>query len=98
MNRKIDITAQQEEIILKLLRTYLPDTEVWAYGSRIKNTARPSSDLDMVVFADAEKRRSVEDLREAFAESDLPFRVELFTWNELPEQFQKNIKSNHIPI
>ncbi len=51
----IDITPNQRKILLDLLNDYLPGVMVWAYGSRIKGTARPQSDLDLAVFASAEQ-------------------------------------------
>jgi len=91
----IDITSQQREIILALFDSHLPNTKVWVYGSRIKGSARPSSDLDMVVFASPEQSTDVFLLKEALDESDLPFRVDLFVWDEVPEQFRKNIAAEH---
>ena len=35
-------------------------------------------------------------LREAFEESDLPFRVDFFVWDEIPEIFHENIKSEYV--
>jgi type I restriction enzyme S subunit len=96
MTQCVDITPEQKKIITDLLGKFLPDCEVWIYGSRAKSTSTPKSDLDMVVFADKKQRLQVADLREAFEESNLPFCVDLFTWNEIPEQFQKNIISEHI--
>ena len=96
MKQNADITPEQKKIITDLLEKFLPDCEVWIYGSRAKSTSTPKSDLDMVVFADKEQRLQVADLKDAFEESNLPFCVDLFTWYEIPEQFQKNIKDNHI--
>ena len=95
-NRPMDITSKQREIILALLKRYLPNTEVWAYGSRIKGTAKPYSDLDMVAFTTKEEVMSVPELREAFEESDLPFRVDFFIWDEIPSNFHRNIKEDHV--
>ena len=92
VNRSIDITPQQKKIIISLLKSYLPNTTAWAYGSRVKWTAKPSSDLDMVVFSTPEQESRVHELREAFDESDLPFRVDMFVWDEVPEGFRKNIE------
>ena len=50
----------------------------------------------MVVFATPEQHRKVSNLREAFEESNLPFRVDLFVWDEVPEQFRKEIKADHV--
>ena len=98
VDRAIDITAKQRKIVTDLLERHLPDTAAWIYGSRVKWTARPQSDLDMVVFATPEQNGRVSDLREAFEESNLPFRVDLFVWDAVPEQFRKQIKSEHVVL
>ena len=95
VDRTIDITAGQRKTILTLLQRHLPGTEAWVYGSRAKWTSRPQSDLDLVVFATPEQRRGVGNLREAFEESDLPFRVDLFVWDEVPETFLEQIEAEH---
>lgn len=71
---------------------FLPDTEVWAYGSRVKGTARPASDLDLVTVASAGQKEAVSRLREAFDENCLPFRVDLFVWDKASEEFRENIE------
>ena len=94
----IDITAEQRKTVLALLARHLPNTTAWVYGSRVKWTARPESDLDLVVFAKPEQERRVSDLREAFEESNLPFRVDLFVWDTVPEQFHKTIEAEHVVL
>ena len=95
MTPTIDITAEQRRTILALLDRHLPDTAAWACGSRVKGGSRPASDLDLVVFARPEQSAQVAELREAFEESDLPFRVDLFVWDETPESFRKRIESKY---
>ena len=92
----IDITAEQRKTVLSLLGKCLPNTTAWVYGSRAKWTSRPQSDLDMVVFATPEQSSQVFALREAFEESNLPFRVDLFVWDDVPERFQKHIKQDYV--
>ena len=94
----IDVTAEQQKTIQALLRRYLPDTAAWAYGSRVKWTSRPQSDLDLVVFATPRQRHQVGDLREAFEESNLPFRVDLFVWDDVPASFRTRIEAEHVPL
>ena len=94
----IDITAEQRKTVLALLARHLPNTTAWVYGSRVKWTARPESDLDLVVFATPEQAGRVSDLREAFEESNLPFRVDLFVWDTVPEQFRKTIEAEHVVL
>ena len=95
VDRTIDITAGQRKTILTLLERHLPGTAAWVYGSRAKWTSRPQSDLDLVVFTTPEQSRGVGNLREAFEESDLPFRVDLFVWDEVPERFREPIEAEH---
>ena len=94
----IDISSEQRGVLLSLLKKHLPNTRTWVYGSRARFTAKKSSDLDMVVFARSGQKRQVGDLREALEQSDLPFRVDLFVWDDMPEGFQKKIESDHITL
>lgn len=101
MKRKlpnIDITGAQFKEIETLLKYHLPDTEVWVYGLRVKFTSKPSSDLDMVAFVFLNQKMAVYELQEALDESNLPFRVDLFIWDEIPVQFRKNIKTERVVL
>lgn len=96
LDQPIDITTEQRKTILALLARHLPNTSVWVYGSRVKWTSSPKSDLDLVVFARSEQTGRVSTLREAFEESNLPFRVDLFVWDDVPEQFRKQIEAERV--
>ncbi len=98
MSQAIDITAEQHKTVRLLIARYLPNTEAWVYGSRARWTSRPDSDLDMVVFATPDQARDVSDLREAFEESNLPFQVDLFVWDEVPESFREGIEREHVVL
>ena len=91
----IDLSPKQRDTVVSLLNLYLPDTTVWAYGSRVKWTARPQSDLDLVAFADDTQSMDIFHIKEAFEESDLPFRVDIFSWDDLPTSFRGNIEAQH---
>ena len=45
-----------------------------------------------------EQRRQVGDLREVLEESNLPFRVDLFVWDEVPESFRERIEREHVVL
>ena len=98
MTNAIDISVGDHKLVLDLLKQHLPNVAVWAYGSRIKWTARPQSDLDLVAFASCEQEAAVFNLREALEESSLPFSVDLFIWDELPESFRKRIEAEHVVL
>jgi len=97
-SRTLQLSEKHRAMVEKLLARHLPGVEAWAYGSRTKGTAKPWSDLDLVVFAGPEQKNAVAELREAFEESDLPFRVDLFVWDEIPETFRENIHKEHIVL
>lgn len=75
-----------------------PNTEVWAYGSRVTFKTRHGSDLDMVAFSSKGQTSSVCELREALIESNLPFRVDLLVWDNMPEHFKPNIKQTYFVL
>ena len=94
----IDISATQRRILLDLLGKHLANTQVWAFGSRVKWTTRSNSDLDLVVFSSSEQSIQVSALKEALEESNLPFRVDLLVWDKLPENFQRNIEEGYVVL
>ena len=98
VDRPIDVTADQRKTVLALIKRHLPNTTAWVYGSRVKWTSRPQSDLDLVVFTKPDQERRVSELREAFEESNLPFRVDLLVWRSIPEQFRKQIEAEHVVL
>ena len=98
VSKTIDMNPKARRTVKELLQRYLPGVTVWAYGSRVKWTARPDSDLDLVVFVGKEQRGDVADLREAFEESNLPFRVDVFIWDEVPEKFRREILEGYVVV
>ena len=94
----IDISPNDLKCLLAIIKQYLPNTLVWAFGSRVKNTANTNSDLDMVAFISTHQKSAFSLLKEALEESNLPFRVDLHNWNDIPESFKKNIESNYVTL
>jgi|GEM_PF-66513 len=98
MTAAIDITAQQRKTLLAILRRFVPGIAVWAYGSRVKWTARPNSDLDLVAFTTPAQRGVVSELQDELAESNLPFLVDLHVWEEVPERFHEIIRKEYVVV
>src|ERR1035438_2076696 len=95
MNEDIDVGEKELKIIKALLKKYLPDTLVWAYGSRVKFTATKISDLDLVAFISEGQQGNLSDLNEAFDESNLSLRVDVLNWNKIPDKFKENIRKEY---
>ncbi|VVS92886.1 nucleotidyltransferase family protein [Desulfoluna spongiiphila] len=92
----IDLQAKHLREVVDILSRHVPTVDVWAYGSRVKGTTKPWSDLDLVVMGPTRlESRQLFDLQEAFEESSLPFRVEILDWNAISAEFQAIISSRY---
>jgi predicted nucleotidyltransferase len=92
----IDLAAEELEIVTRLLSEYAPDCEVRVFGSRINGSTKPYSDLDLVIISeDKIDNQQLSDLREAFVESDLPFRVDLLNWARISPEFRAVIEKKY---
>jgi predicted nucleotidyltransferase len=99
MTVAIDITMEQRKTLIALLHRFIPGVAVWAYGSRVKGTARPNSDLDLVVFTTPEQCSVVSELKDELAESSkIPFLVDLHVWDEIPERFREIIRKEYVVL
>ena len=95
----IDVAAKDLKIIQTILLTHVPHCEVRAFGSRVNHTVKPYSDLDLTVVGERKlPDRQFHALKEAFEESDLPFRVDVMDWNVLSNDFQKVISKEFVVI
>ena len=98
MTEALNITPEQREMLLAILRRFIPAVEVWAYGSRLNGTARTNSDIDLVVFTTPEQRHLVSELKEALDESNIPFIVDLHVWDEVPGHFHEIIRKKFVVL
>jgi len=83
--------------VRNLLREWVPNCEVWAFGSRVHQRGlKPFSDLDLVLLTEQPLGEAYcGRIREAFDESDLPIRVDLADWSLLSESLRESILKEH---
>ncbi|MBF0752469.1 MULTISPECIES: nucleotidyltransferase family protein [unclassified Pasteurella] len=99
MDNVFDIEPKHLAIVQDILRTYLAGYEVWAFGSRVKGTARQFSDLDLVVMSEEPlSLRLFAEVSEAFSESDLPYKVDVIDWATTSESFREIIAQKYVVI
>jgi len=95
----IDLDRQHIEEVKRILRKHVPEIEVRAFGSRIDGTARAYSDLDLVLIGKGRLDwHRIEALKDAFAESDLPFLVDVVDWNAISMSFRKIIEKRYVVV
>lgn len=100
MTVRIDLSLEHRRIVLTVLSEHLQQgSKVWAFGSRATGRARRYSDLDLAV--DAGRALTLDEaamLREAFEESDLPYRVDIVDWHAIGERFRRAIAAERVPL
>jgi uncharacterized protein len=75
---------------------HVPECEVRAFGSRVNGAAKNYSDLDLAVVGSGKlSDDTLRRLKEAFEESDLPFRVDVLDWHATSPSFQKVIEEQY---
>ncbi len=98
----IDLEPRHLEQVIKLLRERIPaGYEVRAYGSRVTGGARRFSDLDLAVAGPHPlNQETLESLKDAFSESDLPILVDIRDWATLSPGFREVVGGHYevIPL
>ncbi len=93
----LDIGDKEWHIVEAILQRHVPDREVWAFGSRAKWTAKEFSDLDLAILGETsltlDKSAALAD---AFAESDLPWKVDVVEWATTSPSFRKIIQRDKV--
>lgn len=92
----IKATPEQLNIISAILAAHVPGVEARAFGSRVVGTPKDYSDLDLALVGPAKLEPAVmANLREAFEESDIPFRVDVLDWHTISKEFQAVILARY---
>lgn len=95
----IDLKPDHLVTVQRILAEHIPDCDVGAFGSRATGTAKPYSDLDLAVMGTHPLDwRVLGRLSEAFAESNLPMRVEILDWHAISASFREAISQDLITI
>ncbi len=90
------VTPAQREIVTQLLRTLAPKHHAMAFGSRVRHecetaSLKPHADLDIALSGPPMESHQMFVLRDAFSESDLPFKVDLSMFDDLPRQWRDSV-------
>ena len=93
----IDLDGDRLEEVKTILRRFVPECEVRVFGSRGK---RPGAEVFRFGYCPAWTWKTRfqhvrEDLKDAFAESDLPVQVDVHDWHALSADFKKMIESKY---
>lgn len=93
----IHLETRHLTMVHDILQRWVPNYEIWVFGSRVHQRGlKPFSDLDLALITDEPLDNSRYGMmKEAFIESDLPFRVDVVDWSLLNDSFKAIIRKEH---
>ena len=95
----LDVTHEELATIEEILNAHVPGLRVWAFGSRVAGRRKPHSDLDLAIITEMPlPLAKLGMLEDAFAESDLPFRVDIIDWARTSEEFRALVRGHHVAL
>jgi len=89
------ISSDQKLFVINTISSQLPNAKLLAFGSRIRGDAKKYSDLDIAINLGKKiDSKDINILEENFAESDLPFKVDLVDYQRISDEFRKLVDKN----
>ena len=86
-------------MIEQMLMEFIPEARVWCFGSRVHvRGLKRFSDLDLVVRYEEDMQAQLGKLSDTFEASDLPIKVDLSEWNQLPDWLKRDILEEHLVL
>ena len=94
---EVQLSEAELAEVCRVLRRFVPDAKVWAFGSRVRGGSRPYSDLDLAIEGGQPlSLETMADLTAAFDEADLPFKVDLVDWATVAPSFRRIIEEQRV--
>jgi predicted nucleotidyltransferase len=95
----IELSPVQLSLARQLIGQHIPHQTVVVFGSRVSSTVKPYSDLDLCIMNNTPlPPLHLISLKEAFSNSDLPFRTDILEWAKLSDEFKTIIQKNNKKI
>jgi len=95
----IDVRADHLTMIQGILKQFVPGCRVVTFGSRVTNTASDASDLDLCIIDNKSVSfETLAHLRDAFSESNLPYKVDVIDWSTIAPDFKEIVLQNCFDI
>lgn len=91
------MTEQDKQKLIKIITKYLPQTQIYLFGSRARKDNSPRSDIDIAI----DNKNKIDNLtlsniREEIEESTIPFTVDIVDLNNISEDLKTQILKDKI--
>ncbi len=95
----IDLKKKYLEEIQDIIQQFVPDCQVRVFGSRVTGRSGKFSDLDLAIEGSEELGlKTMVKIKDAFTESNLPFKVDVLDWLAISSEFRKQINQECVTI
>lgn len=93
------VSDEELKLVKSILARIIPGADCLAFGSRLDRYYHRYSDLDIAIRTDGQiPLAQLSALEEAFAESDLPFKVDIVDLGRASPQFRQLVESHHLRL
>lgn len=97
MTRISGLSSDQIKKILRCISLHLPKAKVFAFGSRVKGTARKYSDLDLALDADHSIDLSIiTKIKHALSETNIPIMIDIVDYHSINSDFKSLIDKEKV--
>lgn len=97
--RAPEIISISTDILIELRKIAGSHGKLYVFGSRIKNTHKKFSDIDLCIVSDHPLSDLVmAEIKERFQESSIPFKVDVVDYHSVSEDFKRLISSHWVAI
>lgn len=93
----LELPSKYREELESIIKEYIPNAEVWAFGSRINQQSHESSDLDLAV-RNIHAPASFDKFKSAIINSNIPILIDILNWENIPQSFKDEILRQHVVI
>jgi len=95
----LDLEPRYLAMLFPILDKHVPGARVWAFGSRVKGTAKKFSDLDLAIEASEPLGlRTLALLEQDLSDSDLPIKVDVLDLAGLTPSFRKLVEAQRVVL
>ena len=86
-------------MIEQMLQDFILEARVWCFGSRVHGRElKRFSVFDLVVRDEEDMQAQLGKLRDAFEASNLPIKLDLSEWNQLPDWLKQDILEEYVVL
>ncbi len=93
----LELPSKYRDELENIIQEYIPNAEVWAFGSRINQQNHESSDLDLAIH-NIQASTLLDKFKSAITNSNIPILIDILNWENIPQSFKDEILKQHVVI